>query len=361
MKIDKETKIYFEKKIKQVFVYITNNCQLSCKQCLYKPKLRNGEKDIDFNILEELLKKFFKMGAYKITFLGGEPTLYNDEKNKKNFKDIIESAKKIGYTYIRFDTNGQYEKNFFDENFFQNIDEITFSLDGYNKEICDYVRGKGSFKKCVENIKDAVLKKNLVQINTCVHKKMCENEEEGYKNIKKMINFCENLNVSYINFHPILKIGVSRDNWIDDTDISLELWEKIYNRIYDEIKEKKFSINVRIPKRVIDTKKIKEDYEKFFYCPVKLSERALIMPDGQIKVCAFTIGTDECLARYTKDEIKFEKKNNEIKILDKLNKNTVCARQKSKNEKKSCLCMSYKPNQKEIVWEEIQKQKIDKK
>lgn len=111
MNFDVRTRTYFDNKIKQVFVYITSRCQLRCRQCLYKPLLCNESTDIDFYILVDLLKEFYKYGAYKVSFLGGEPTLYNDKKNSKDFGDVIEEVKQIGYKYIRVDTNGQFEKN----------------------------------------------------------------------------------------------------------------------------------------------------------------------------------------------------------------------------------------------------------
>ena len=57
---------------------------MRCRQCLYKPLLCNESTDIDFYTLVDLLKEFYKYGAYKVSFLGGEPTLYKDKKNSKD-------------------------------------------------------------------------------------------------------------------------------------------------------------------------------------------------------------------------------------------------------------------------------------
>lgn len=51
MNIDNRVKTYFDNRIKQVFVYITSKCQLSCKQCLYKPLLHSSSSDINFEVL----------------------------------------------------------------------------------------------------------------------------------------------------------------------------------------------------------------------------------------------------------------------------------------------------------------------
>lgn len=99
MQFDEKTRVYFNRKVKQVFVYLTNVCQLRCKQCLYKPLLQHNPEGINFVTLVDLLRDFRDYGAYKVSFLGGEPTLYHDYKNDKNFGDVVEAVKQMGYTY----------------------------------------------------------------------------------------------------------------------------------------------------------------------------------------------------------------------------------------------------------------------
>ena len=108
MLTDSRFAAYFSGRLKQVFVYLTSRCQLHCRQCLYKPLLKNDSSDIDYCVLTELMRLFKEYGAYKISFLGGEPTLYHDLNYHKNFYDVVTSAKKLGYRYVRVDTNGQF-------------------------------------------------------------------------------------------------------------------------------------------------------------------------------------------------------------------------------------------------------------
>lgn len=353
MQFDEKTRIYFNKKVKQVFVYITNICQLRCKQCLYKPLLCDEPDGIDFNTLKELLTDFYNFGAYKVSFLGGEPTLYQDRKNNKHFGDVIEAVKEIGYTYIRVDTNGQFASSFLDNEQVKLLDEITFSLDGHNEETNDAVRGKGSYQKCVSNIIYAVSKGYKVQITSCVHKYSCPDVNTGISNLNMMIRFAQSIGVQSINFHPILKVGIARDNWIDDTDIAPAVWKDIYQLLTSEISNHQFSIKVRIPMRFVEQEKIEFSRNCYLYCPLEMGERALIMPDGQIKVCAFTIGTNECVARYDTKHVYFENQLNETTKIGSLRHNEVCYNQKVYDTNTVPLCMSFKPHQKELVWEHI--------
>lgn len=353
MNFDVRTRTYFDNKIKQVFVYITSRCQLRCRQCLYKPLLCNESTDIDFYILVDLLKEFYKYGAYKVSFLGGEPTLYNDKKNSKDFGDVIEEVKQIGYKYIRVDTNGQFEKKYLDEPQIKLLDEITFSLDGHDEDTNDVVRGRGTYDRCVDNIKYAITKGYKVQITSCVHSYSCPDKSQGIENLKKMIRFAEKLGVYSINFHPILKVCIARDTWIENTDIMPDVWEFIYKELIGLILKDEFKIKVRIPMRFCKKENAILYRERYFYCPLEMGERALIMPDGQIKVCAFTIGTDACVAQYDSEKVLFEEKNNETTQIGTLDKGVLCYNQKINSKSLIPLCMSYKPYQSELVWEDI--------
>lgn len=358
MDIDDQLRMFYNGKIRQVFVYITSRCQLHCRQCLYKPLLCPESVDISYETLRELLKTFKKMGAYKISFLGGEPTLYHDCESNKIFTDVLKLCKIIGYRYVRFDTNGQFSKEFFEQKDINCADEITFSLDGYNKETNDIVRGNGSFDRCVANIRTAVQRGHKVQITMCVHNGICTSVDDGINNIEKMISFATSLGVTAINFHPILKVGIARDGWIDNTNISPNTWMMIYRNIQEKNYNNMFSISVRLPMRFVEKSIYNQNIEAYSYCPLQLAERALIMPDGTIKTCAFTIGTPYYTAKYNKSKLTLATGDNSEYFICQKHKNTNlkeanCLFQRVAADYLVPLCMSYKPHQKEIVWNEL--------
>ena len=92
---------YFNGRVKQIFWYITDKCQLRCIHCLYKPNLtfQIKQNEIDRNTIIELSHDFYLMGARKITVMGGEPTLYGDS-SYEDLQFIIKEIKNIGYSYI---------------------------------------------------------------------------------------------------------------------------------------------------------------------------------------------------------------------------------------------------------------------
>ncbi len=345
MKIDERVSSYFDNRIKQVFVYLTSRCQLRCRQCLYKPLLTPDHDDISYDVLSGLLETFKKYGAFKLSFLGGEPTLYQDHNVKKQFSDIIAKGKQLGYTFVRADTNGQFGEEFLFDNNIRKLDELTFSLDGSTADIHDAIRGrKGAFNNCVARIRQAVQLKYRVQITTCVHRGVCDSVQKGVQQIENMIRFCDLLGVHALNFHPILKVGAARDNWIDNTEVEPQIWLAVYREMTDRLKNMKHSVEVRLPMRYIERHLFTEEYD---YCPLRIGERVLIMPNGQLKICAFNIGTPYCIAQYNRDHIEYETTYNEIEKLK--NCDSVCSNQISPDGLQA-LCMSYKPNQNEAVW-----------
>ena len=69
--IDEKFLTHFDKKLKQVFFYVTDDCQLRCKQCLVKPNLiyhMKGRKDIPLAELNMLAQDFRELGAKKHLF-----------------------------------------------------------------------------------------------------------------------------------------------------------------------------------------------------------------------------------------------------------------------------------------------------
>lgn len=94
--VDKNFTDHF-KNLKQVFMYITDKCNIACEQCIYKPSINHYiNEEIPLNDALELLRTFKKLGASKVTFLGGEPTLYGYKDNRKPLLSLISETKKYG-------------------------------------------------------------------------------------------------------------------------------------------------------------------------------------------------------------------------------------------------------------------------
>lgn len=191
-----------------------------------------------------------------------------------------------------------------------------------------------------------------VQITTCIHKSICNNVEEGIQHIEDMIHLCDDLGVQSLNFHPILKVGTARDSWIDDTEVNPLVWIDIYQKMMEKLPEMDHQVKVRMPQRYIEEDKYTAKNE---YCPLRMGERVLIMPNGDLKICAFNIGTPYRVGGYDMSCVRFEEEHNELEQLKQIE--SGCCNQSSPKGFRP-LCMSYKPNQQEIVWDDLRENGI---
>lgn len=205
--MDEKFKNYFQDSLKQVFLYLIDDCNLRCVQCLYKLDIcfQVEKKEIAYEDAVKLISDFRQLGAVKLTLMGGEPTLYGIKEKNKPLLELIKKSKELGYEYVRIDTNGQFNSDLLEQPEFQMLDEITFSIDGPTSEINDNIRGKGSYAKCVANIKRAKELDYNIDITACISKELIKRDENGNLYLDRMIKFAEDLGIEKINFHNLFK------------------------------------------------------------------------------------------------------------------------------------------------------------
>jgi MoaA/NifB/PqqE/SkfB family radical SAM enzyme len=346
MNIDKKFTEVFQGKLCQVFIYLIDQCNLNCVHCLYKPQLtfQLSKKMIPFNTAKSLLDAFKKLGATKVTLMGGEPTLY------PQLLELIIYAKNIGYTYVRIDTNGMFDSKLLENPDMKNLDEITFSLDGYNSRTNDFYRGKGVFKKCSSNIKRAVKLGYKVQITSCVHKRLTK-IDDGKLGIIRMIEYAKKLDIDLINFHDLLKMKIPRDVWTGNISPSFEEYSSAIARVLEYMEQNK-SFKIRIPQRLIKASLFMKNPEYYGYCSGKQSDRLLVFPDGILRICSLLIGSPYYIGTYDHDSIKWNNSptNEMVKYNNKYY--SPCSVSKNTCSDKSIvpLCIAFKPKQSEPIW-----------
>ena len=152
----------------QVFLYVTDECNIRCNQCYYKPSLKHNA-EMPTNVALSLLHKFRELGV-KVSFLGGEPTLYGQTDGNEPIHYLIEAARRIGFEDIRMVTNGLFQEAFLKDERLREIDEGTFSMDGDTAEIHDAVRGRKTFERSLKGLQAAVSFGYTVHVTMCAHR-----------------------------------------------------------------------------------------------------------------------------------------------------------------------------------------------
>lgn len=128
----------------QTVLFITDYCNLNCKHCT--PEGHKGSRMKPYQEIRKELIYSYQQGSRFVDFEGGEPTLWRD--GEKDLNDLYRLAKRIGFFSCTLTTNGQKP--------FSNTlaDSVWVSVDGYG-EYHDKVRGKGTFRKLDENIRNS--------------------------------------------------------------------------------------------------------------------------------------------------------------------------------------------------------------
>ncbi len=360
MIVDPQIVEYF-RNIKQVFIYIIDKCNLNCVQCLYKPNnyFHIGRNYMELDMAKKLIEYFYGLGARKLTIMGGEPTLYGEEEARKPLLCLIEYAKEVGYEYIRIDTNGTFEIELLHNSQFKLLDEITFSMDGPTAEINDNIRGKGVFDKCVANIKEGVKLGYNCDITCCIHKGMIQRDSNNQLYLHKMILFAEQMGIKRINFHDLFKSGIPRDMWTGSIEISLEKWFNVWAEIQDNIKRGCYKIPVRIPQGFVTKDRFDKNSKYYGYCSAKTGDRVLIHPDGILRVCSLMIGTPYGIGRFYDNKIVWDKSGTNELESHNMEKFTPCTNQSKSNKYDPFLpvCVSFKPQQNEFAWNQLEWEK----
>ena len=350
--MDSEFSRHF-RRLHQVFMYVTDRCNLECEQCIYKPSISHFiNEEIALDDALGLLASFRALGAGKVTFLGGEPTLYGHREGGRPLLDLLRGTRDLGYEYVRLDTNGQRVLRLLDEPEFRRLDEVAFSLDGYSAETNDPLRGNGTFLRAVNAIRKAIAGGMCVTITCCVQRLFLERDEAGTLKLERMIRFAQDLGVHQINFHDLFKVGIPMDTWTGDFAPRPVDWVPVYDELSAKVSEGAFSILVRLPQCFVTKAEFARKPDYYGYCPVKMGERVMVHPNGTIRICSNLICTGYGVATYCEGRIGWERSHaNELAGHD-LARPTPCTN-RSRHKKYGDLvplCFSFKPKQEEYVW-----------
>ena len=284
----KQTKqtVSFSKNATNVFFHILTKCNLACKHCYINPK-EHGENTLSFDTIKKWLS-VFKQKNKNLVLLGGEPTLHTD------LSKIIRVAKeKLFYSSVTLDTNGYLFNDILSKTSPKLLDFISFSLDGAEEKLNDSIRGKGSYKKCIEGIKKAKgFNKSLIYTVSSMN----------IDDIEKMPKLLEKLKVDKFFIQVIgIRGKSSSDKNSDKLQISKKKWEEKVFKVVE--KTTKLGIETIFPKVFLEKN---EDFE----CAGILADNYFIFPNGRVYRCPLC-------EDYPLHSLYFE--NDKLKKRDKIN------------------------------------------
>jgi MoaA/NifB/PqqE/SkfB family radical SAM enzyme len=142
--------VSFSRNSTNIFFHILTKCNLKCQHCYINPE-QHGDKTLSIGTINAWLASFAdKSKETNVIFLGGEPTLHPD------LSQAVKEAKSLGYKSVTVDTNGYLFNNILSKVTPDDIDYLSFSLDGATPKTNDKIRGMGSYDQCLSGIGKAV-------------------------------------------------------------------------------------------------------------------------------------------------------------------------------------------------------------
>jgi MoaA/NifB/PqqE/SkfB family radical SAM enzyme len=269
--------VAFSKDSSNLFFHILTKCNLSCTHC-YINTDQHGHDTLDIKTIKDWLRIFAqKAPRTNLVFLGGEPTMHPD------LHLAVKDAKHLGFKSITIDTNGYLFHNILDKIAPDDIDFLSFSLDGATPETNDAIRGKGSYAKVLEGIKKAVDKNFACSMIYTV-------SDKNIHELELMPDLVKTLGIKRFFIQVIGMRGKSAnqeedahktdmqvpDLQVTNLQVSKETWQSIIPETAKKIAAS--GITVSYPKVFLEI-------DETFQCAGNVADNYFVFPNARVYQC----------------------------------------------------------------------------
>ncbi len=258
----KKQTVAFSNDSSNLFFHILTKCNLSCSHC-YINKEQHGDNTLTLDTIKHWLNIFIKKAPQtNLIFLGGEPTLHPD------LSFAVKEAQKMGFKSITIDTNGYLFHDILDKISNDDIDFLSFSLDGATKKTNDAIRGSGSFDAVMAGIRQARAKHfSCSMIYTVSDKNIHE--------LELMPDLTRQLG---INRFFIQVIGIRGES--SKTDTKLQVSKSLWTDTIPEVAKSIAANNITV---TYPTVFLSSDDK--FQCAGIVADNYFVFPNGRVYQC----------------------------------------------------------------------------
>lgn len=258
----KQKTVAFQPHANNLFFHILTACNLKCRHC-YIREDQHGSKTLSIQTIEKWLSLFSKgKETANVIFLGGEPTLHPD------LDRAIKIARDMGYASITIDSNGFLFHDFLRRVKPEEVDFLSFSLDGATKETADAIRGEGVFEVCTKNAKKAAEKGFSTSLIYTV-------SEKNIHELEKMPRLLQDLGIKRF-FIQVLGIRGNSANDPEQRQVTHEVWNRLIPEVAREVAS--LGIGVTWPKVFLEEGDL-------FECAGLVASNFFVFPNGRVYQC----------------------------------------------------------------------------
>lgn len=253
----------FRRGERNLFFHILTACNLRCRHC-YINTAQHGTEMLDKALVVEWLRLFARPDRpTNLILLGGEPTLHPD------LPFIIRQAKSLGFT-VTVDSNGYLFHDFLGRTSPDELDYLSFSLDGPEAAVNDAIRGPGVFEVCTTGIRQALAAGFKVSLIYTV-------SERNIDALPRMIPLLQSLGVRKWFIQVLgLRGNSAKSEGVETNRVSRRRWLEVVPEV--AAKAAAAGMHVIYPQVFL------EPGEEFL-CAGNVAENYFLFPNGRVYQC----------------------------------------------------------------------------
>jgi MoaA/NifB/PqqE/SkfB family radical SAM enzyme len=289
------TRIHY-RRFHNIYLYITERCQLRCGHCYMGDRLERGLV-LESNRAKQIISYCRRLGGEYITFLGGEPTLH------PALPEFVDYALGIGYQQVMINSNGLVDKAIYRINP-EKLHYISFSVDGATAEVHNSIRGAKTYEKTIPSIEQVVAAGYHVRVLTTISK---QNIHEA----AAMLDLADSLGIDMLNFHLFSEEGrgIANSHW----SLSPQEWCDFCDHM--EAIKNQYRTSLWYPPSYATKEKLEryvnEGYRGCVGCSL---DRLSIFPDGRAYVCSVLFDFPLNFANIDENGLALNQGNNEFNL-----------------------------------------------
>jgi radical SAM protein with 4Fe4S-binding SPASM domain len=288
-------------RFRNVYLYITEACQLRCEHCYMGERLDRALK-MPLGQIVNTLTTWRRMGGSKLTLLGGEPTLH------PHYCASIRAAKQLGYEHVITTTNAQLPaRRKFQQLEPDDLAYVQVSLDGGSASSHDSIRGDGTFDIALATAVDLTKRGFDTRI-------ICTVNQANRGDVMQLLDIADEIGVSLVKFHVFSTIGIGHGNaelamtppeWVAFCETLTHTAPHYQTRVWYQ------------PTYARRDQMERYQAEGYQGCIGRTLDRISIFPDGRCYVCSYLFDTDLYFARMDGDRIRLNQGDNEFDLFTK--------------------------------------------
>jgi len=296
-------------RFRNVYLYITEACQLRCEHCYMGERLDRALK-MPLPQIAEWLATWRRMGGSKLTILGGEPTLH------ASFIDAVRLAGRLGYEQVITTTNAQRPalrklRRMSPEEFAY----VQVSLDGGTARSHDAIRGPGTFDAAIATAAELAARGFDIRI-------ICTVNQANRDDALRLLGLADDLGVSLVKYHVFSAIGTGH------LRPELAMTPPEWVGFCEALERAAPDYQARIWYQPAYTRREKMDRyaaEGYQGCIGRTLDRISVFPDGRAYVCSYLFDTALNFARMSGGQVVLNHADNEFDLFTSALTQSTCS------------------------------------